>query len=307
MERLWNLPFLDQGTQLPFTQWILVDYMAWAMAWFTAISCWSGYCHPSISNHSSQHYQFLVNSCLHNSVKWEHLVNNFVQFFHSSGITLLSLNLMFLKMVCNGCLQLADYICPLFIQLIYSLVKYAIKSTFCYWLLWRSTISRTCSCADLMTLLYIVLLYHLIGRYVLWQFLVLTRMIFFAGIRARHQEELENLTLITQPFKTIKLFILAVIQYLWRSAAYLLAHAGWFMLLSALFLFAGILLVTIDGPHEKVIYVVNYVAAFSQKNAVFCNKGVFFPCDWCVYVIPFADGWNSLFSFCSMLKKFLII
>ncbi|XP_027165737.1 vacuole membrane protein KMS1 [Coffea eugenioides] len=81
-----------------------------------------------------------------------------------------------------------------------------------------------------------------------------------AGIRARHQEELENLTLITQPFKTIKLFILAVIQYLWRSAAYLLAHAGWFMLLSALFLFAGILLVTIDGPHEKhVEEVLNYL------------------------------------------------
>lgn len=72
-----------------------------------------------------------------------------------------------------------------------------------------------------------------------------------AGIRARHQEELENLTLVTHPFKTIKLFILAVIQYLQRSATYLLAHAGWFMLLSALFLLAGILLVTIDGPHEK--------------------------------------------------------
>ncbi|KAL3507909.1 hypothetical protein ACH5RR_033291 [Cinchona calisaya] len=81
-----------------------------------------------------------------------------------------------------------------------------------------------------------------------------------AGIRARHQEELENLNLVTQPLKTFKLFIFAVIQYLQQSAAYLLAHGGWFMLLSAVVLLAGILLVTIEGPHEKhVEEVLKYV------------------------------------------------
>ncbi|KAI5649125.1 hypothetical protein M9H77_35130 [Catharanthus roseus] len=72
-----------------------------------------------------------------------------------------------------------------------------------------------------------------------------------SGIRARHQEELENLTLVTQPFKTSRLFFLAVIQYLRKSVAYLLAHGAWFMLLSAILVLAMVFLVTIDGPHGK--------------------------------------------------------
>ncbi|KAI3459380.1 hypothetical protein Pfo_016043 [Paulownia fortunei] len=73
----------------------------------------------------------------------------------------------------------------------------------------------------------------------------------FAGLRIKHQQELENLSLTSQPFKTLKLFLLAVIQYLRKSLAYLLSHGGWLMLLSAIVVIAGILLVTIDGPHEK--------------------------------------------------------
>ncbi|EYU45646.1 hypothetical protein ABFS82_14G016300 [Erythranthe guttata] len=72
-----------------------------------------------------------------------------------------------------------------------------------------------------------------------------------SGLRLKHQQELENLSLTSQPFKTLKLFVLAVVQYLRRSFAYLLSHGGWLIVLSALVAIAGILLVTVDGPHEK--------------------------------------------------------
>ncbi|KAH9765092.1 vacuole membrane protein KMS1 [Citrus sinensis] len=81
------------------------------------------------------------------------------------------------------------------------------------------------------------------------------KMVFMADLREKHQQELENLTLTTQPFKTIKLFILGVIQYLKRSVLYLLAKGGWLMLSCTVVAALGILLVTIDGPHEKVMLV----------------------------------------------------
>ncbi|KAF3457159.1 hypothetical protein FNV43_RR01816 [Rhamnella rubrinervis] len=71
------------------------------------------------------------------------------------------------------------------------------------------------------------------------------------GLHERHQQDLENLTLTTQPFKTLKFFILAVAQYIKRSILYILAKGGWFMLLSTVLLALGILLLTIEGPHEK--------------------------------------------------------
>ncbi|XP_057468425.1 vacuole membrane protein KMS1-like [Actinidia eriantha] len=70
-------------------------------------------------------------------------------------------------------------------------------------------------------------------------------------LHAKHQQELENLTLTTQPFKTLKFFILSVIKCLKRSVAYLLAHGGWPMVLYAVVVLVGILLFTIDGPHGK--------------------------------------------------------
>ncbi|XP_022878809.1 vacuole membrane protein KMS1-like isoform X1 [Olea europaea var. sylvestris] len=72
-----------------------------------------------------------------------------------------------------------------------------------------------------------------------------------SGLRVKHEKELENLTLITQPVRTLKFFILAVVKYLRRSVAYLLSHGGWIMLFSTIIAIAGVLLVTIDGPHEK--------------------------------------------------------
>ncbi|KAJ6312995.1 hypothetical protein OIU77_014507 [Salix suchowensis] len=71
------------------------------------------------------------------------------------------------------------------------------------------------------------------------------------GLRERHQQELENLTLTGQPLKTLKFFVLAMVQYCKRSVFYLLAKGGWLMLLSTVIAAVGIVLVTIDGPHEK--------------------------------------------------------
>ncbi|KAK4482887.1 hypothetical protein RD792_010060 [Penstemon davidsonii] len=77
------------------------------------------------------------------------------------------------------------------------------------------------------------------------------KVVHLAGLRIKHQEELDNLTLTSQPFNTLKLFILATVQYIRRSVTYILSHGGWFVLLSTIFVIAGILLVTVDGPHEK--------------------------------------------------------
>ncbi|KAJ6771572.1 VACUOLE MEMBRANE PROTEIN KMS1-LIKE, partial [Salix koriyanagi] len=71
------------------------------------------------------------------------------------------------------------------------------------------------------------------------------------AFRERHQQELENLTLTGQPLKTLKFFVLAMVQYCKRSVFYLLAKGGWLMLLSTVIAAVGIVLVTIDGPHEK--------------------------------------------------------
>ncbi|KAL6972181.1 meiotic spindle pole body protein Kms1 [Sarracenia purpurea var. burkii] len=70
---------------------------------------------------------------------------------------------------------------------------------------------------------------------------------------AKHQQELENLTLTTQPFRTLKFFTLAAIKYLKRSLSYLLAHGGWPMVLCNVVALIAILLFTIDGPHGKHI------------------------------------------------------
>ncbi|CAA2967312.1 vacuole membrane KMS1-like [Olea europaea subsp. europaea] len=72
-----------------------------------------------------------------------------------------------------------------------------------------------------------------------------------SGIHWKYQQELENLTLTRQPIKTLKLFILAIAQYLRQSVAYLLSHGGLLMLLLTMIVIAGVLLVTTDGPHEK--------------------------------------------------------
>ncbi|KAF5206756.1 Vacuole membrane protein kms1 [Thalictrum thalictroides] len=72
-----------------------------------------------------------------------------------------------------------------------------------------------------------------------------------SGLREKHQLELENLTLTAAPFKTFKFFTLATVQYFQRSVSYLLTKGGWILLMSTLVLALGVLLITVDGPHEK--------------------------------------------------------
>ncbi|CAN4091347.1 unnamed protein product [Withania somnifera] len=66
----------------------------------------------------------------------------------------------------------------------------------------------------------------------------------------KHQTDLEKLNLFTQPIRTLKLFSMAMMQYLRKSITYLLSHR-WCMLFSTTAVLALILLVTTDGPHVK--------------------------------------------------------
>lgn len=77
-------------------------------------------------------------------------------------------------------------------------------------------------------------------------------MLNLVALREKHEKEVENLTLTTQPFNTLKLFVEATVLYIKRSISYLLAHGGWFMLITTLLVAFGVLLVTVDGPHGKV-------------------------------------------------------
>ncbi|GJX50899.1 hypothetical protein Tco_0277744 [Tanacetum coccineum] len=69
------------------------------------------------------------------------------------------------------------------------------------------------------------------------------------GLREKHEQELENLTLFLQPFKTLKLFIVAVAQYLRRSLVYLLTHGVWLMLFIVVTVVGAVLFLSADGPH----------------------------------------------------------
>lgn len=78
------------------------------------------------------------------------------------------------------------------------------------------------------------------------------RFLIIAELHEKHRLELENLTLATQPLKTVKNFILATAQCLKRPIVYVLRTGGLFMLLSTIALAFGILLMIVDGPYQKV-------------------------------------------------------
>ncbi|XP_058778503.1 vacuole membrane protein KMS1 [Vicia villosa] len=72
-----------------------------------------------------------------------------------------------------------------------------------------------------------------------------------SGLHEKHKMELENLTLTTQPFKTLKYSTLAVIQYIKKTMLYLLAKGGWLLLFSVLVGTLGVVLMTQGCLHEK--------------------------------------------------------
>ncbi|CAN1129306.1 hypothetical protein LINPERPRIM_LOCUS17371, partial [Linum perenne] len=75
--------------------------------------------------------------------------------------------------------------------------------------------------------------------------------LYVAELREKHQQELENLTIATQPIKTLKFFVLAIFQYFKLCLLYLLGKGVWLMLLSAVVVAFVFLVATIDGSHEK--------------------------------------------------------
>ncbi|KAL9237620.1 hypothetical protein vseg_012147 [Gypsophila vaccaria] len=77
-----------------------------------------------------------------------------------------------------------------------------------------------------------------------------------SDIREKHQQELESLTLTTQPFRTLKFFLSAIYDYLKQSVRYLLAKGGWLLVLGTLVAACGVFLATIEGSHEKHFQVV---------------------------------------------------
>ncbi|XP_011023621.1 PREDICTED: vacuole membrane protein KMS1-like [Populus euphratica] len=76
-------------------------------------------------------------------------------------------------------------------------------------------------------------------------------------IREKQRKELENLTLATQPIKTLTYFVLAIVQCLQR----LFAKSGWLLLLISAFIGSiGILVITTGSPYQDHVQeVVNYL------------------------------------------------
>ncbi|KAL8257539.1 hypothetical protein R6Q59_029580 [Mikania micrantha] len=72
-----------------------------------------------------------------------------------------------------------------------------------------------------------------------------------SDLRQKHKKELENLTLTSQPLKTLKFFTLAILQHINRSSVYIVAHGFLLMLLIAVIVAVGVLFVTDDGSHTK--------------------------------------------------------
>lgn len=85
--------------------------------------------------------------------------------------------------------------------------------------------------------------------------------------------DLEKLTLTTQPYRTLKLFVLATLQYLKQSLLFLLRKGGWFMLLSILAVSLVTFLIAVDGPQEKVLIIpfVDVNSPFISSYMVFCK------------------------------------
>lgn len=70
-------------------------------------------------------------------------------------------------------------------------------------------------------------------------------------LEREHQRHLEELVLTKHPFKTLKIFSLAIWQYLKQSGTYFMTHGWLFLLMTLLSVCIGAILLTVNGPHEK--------------------------------------------------------
>ncbi|CAI9287314.1 unnamed protein product [Lactuca saligna] len=76
-----------------------------------------------------------------------------------------------------------------------------------------------------------------------------------SALRQKHKWEVEKLTLTSQPFKTLKLFTLSILQHISSSMVYILAHGCLLMLFISAIAGVGVFLITNDGPHRKQVEV----------------------------------------------------
>ncbi|CAA7404140.1 unnamed protein product [Spirodela intermedia] len=70
-------------------------------------------------------------------------------------------------------------------------------------------------------------------------------------MKGRHRLEIENLTLASQPFRTLRLFALGTVQYLKQSLVFLVRKGRSFMVMTILLVPILIALLVVEGPHEK--------------------------------------------------------
>ncbi|XP_076937344.1 vacuole membrane protein KMS1-like isoform X2 [Bidens hawaiensis] len=70
-------------------------------------------------------------------------------------------------------------------------------------------------------------------------------------LREKHKQELESLTLTSQPFQTLKLFILAIAKYIKKSLVYLFTHGVWLMLLAVVTVAGAVWFLSSNGPRGK--------------------------------------------------------
>ncbi|XP_074575345.1 vacuole membrane protein KMS1-like isoform X1 [Curcuma longa] len=72
-------------------------------------------------------------------------------------------------------------------------------------------------------------------------------------LKEKHQRDLQNLTLTTQPFKILQLFVFAALKYLKQWLVYVLKKGGWIMALTFLSAAIGFILANDDSTSEKHI------------------------------------------------------
>lgn len=72
-----------------------------------------------------------------------------------------------------------------------------------------------------------------------------------SGLHDKHRLELESLTLTSQPFKTLALFVLAIGQSIRSTCSCVLKGGARLKFLVLLVVTTWVLLLVIDGPHEK--------------------------------------------------------
>ncbi|KAJ3674638.1 hypothetical protein LUZ60_005254 [Juncus effusus] len=84
-----------------------------------------------------------------------------------------------------------------------------------------------------------------------------------SDLRAKHRLDRDNLTLTTQPIKTILYFSLATAEYLKSSAIYLIRHCALLIFFSFLLVAIISSLFILDGPHKKHVKEILNYASFS--------------------------------------------